>query len=171
MISDERYTPSAFIEAAREVMGSIDLDPATSWKANEVVKATFIRTEAHNGLEVPWVDLLGQPYRVWLNPPSPPKPWWVKLMHEWQQGHILQAVYLAYNQQQLQSLQVDTPFSPGAFPICVPNRRINFLDAVTLEPQKSPKYPNAIIYVPGLENNTKDFLRVFKSFGDCYLPA
>ena len=61
--SNEYYTPKRYIEAARRVMGRIDLDPATSEKANEVVGATQIFTKEDNGLQEEWRG------RVWLNPP------------------------------------------------------------------------------------------------------
>ena len=48
---NEWYTPSRFIESARIVMGTIDLDPASSALANENVKASTYFDEKTNGLE------------------------------------------------------------------------------------------------------------------------
>jgi phage N-6-adenine-methyltransferase len=61
--NNEWYTPEEYIKAARQVLGVIDLDPATSQKANEVVKAENIYTIEDNGLEKEWFG------NVWLNPP------------------------------------------------------------------------------------------------------
>lgn len=63
MSSDDWYTPSTFIEAARRVMGSIDLDPASCAYANETVKAKRFFTIEDNGLNQEWTG------NVWLNPP------------------------------------------------------------------------------------------------------
>lgn len=62
-LSNEHYTPARYIEAARLVMGTIDLDPASCAKANEIVKATKFFAEENNGLMKPWRG------NVWLNPP------------------------------------------------------------------------------------------------------
>ena len=60
---DEWYTPEKYIEAARTVMGTIDLDPASNEFANEVVKAEKFFDESVNGLEQEWFG------NIWLNPP------------------------------------------------------------------------------------------------------
>jgi ParB family chromosome partitioning protein len=50
----EYYTPVEIIDAARRVMGAIDLDPASSEIANRFVKAGQIFTKDDNGLKLHW---------------------------------------------------------------------------------------------------------------------
>lgn len=59
----EWYTPPEYIEAARKLMGGIDLDPASSDEAQKTVRAKLYFTESDNGLGKEWAG------RVWLNPP------------------------------------------------------------------------------------------------------
>ena len=59
----ERYTPAQYIEAARRVLGEIDLDPASCEIAQRTVKAVEYFTAKDDGLEQEWHG------RVWLNPP------------------------------------------------------------------------------------------------------
>ncbi|MEK0196157.1 hypothetical protein, partial [Microcoleus anatoxicus] len=48
--SDEHYTPENIVEAAREVMGAIDLDPMSCCEANSTVRATTFYAKEENGL-------------------------------------------------------------------------------------------------------------------------
>lgn len=61
--SVEYYTPTQYVEAAREVMEEIDLDPASCEFAQEWIQAKEIYTIKNNGLNQSWFG------RVWLNPP------------------------------------------------------------------------------------------------------
>ena len=61
--SVEYYTPEKYINAARRVLGEIDLDPASSELANETVKAKVFYTKDDDGLSKDWRG------RIWMNPP------------------------------------------------------------------------------------------------------
>ncbi len=91
---NEWYTPAEYLDAARAVLGDIDLDPATSPLANETVGAARIFTAEDNGLDQPWAG------KVWLNPPySQPaiSQFSEKLASEWEAGNIESAIALTHN--------------------------------------------------------------------------
>jgi hypothetical protein len=83
-------TPRKFLDAAREVLGGIDLDPATSAEANETVKAAKFYTEADDGTIQPWKGT------VWLNPPygGLARNFIERLVREYQVGNVTAACAL-----------------------------------------------------------------------------
>lgn len=62
--SFEHGSPPRVVQAAWEVMGVIDLDPASSEKFNEVVEARSFFDKAANGLKQAWRG------NIFLNPPG-----------------------------------------------------------------------------------------------------
>ena len=86
-VNHERYTPSQLVDAVRQVLGEIDLDPASSREANKVVRARSFFTVQSNGLKRQWRG------RVFLNPPFDDWPTWVtKLDRELASGRVREAV-------------------------------------------------------------------------------
>ena len=59
----EWYTPATIIEAARAVMGGIDLDPASCAQTQGTVRAARYFTVEDDGLAQEWSG------KVWMNPP------------------------------------------------------------------------------------------------------
>lgn len=87
----EYYTPPSIIEAARKTMGRIDLDPCSSAKANETVKAKKFYSQ--DGLTRMWMG------RVWMNHPFSRKenPLWVdKLIYEYKHGLVEAACCITF---------------------------------------------------------------------------
>jgi DNA N-6-adenine-methyltransferase (Dam) len=90
----EQYTPAPYIEAARQVLSEIDLDPASCEIAQQTVQATRYFTVADDGLQQEWHG------RIWLNPPYHRAliPAFVaKLVAEIEAGHVTEAVLLTNN--------------------------------------------------------------------------
>jgi ParB family chromosome partitioning protein len=90
----EWYTPVEYIELARQVLGNIDLDPASCEYAQSRVRARRYYTAEDDGLAKEWAG------RVWLNPPysQPAIVHFVeKLVASVQSGGISDAILLTNN--------------------------------------------------------------------------
>lgn len=156
--SNEWYTPAKYVDAAREVMGWIDLDPCGTSLSNETVKAKAIYTEQDDGLSFEWYG------RVWLNPPygGQTSRWVKKLLDEYDAGRVKEAILLVGS-------VTDRKWFKRLwdFPICFTDHRIRFLKMGTYE-GNSPTHGSAIVYLGksehGAGKNLK-FNRIFSGFG------
>ena len=152
---DEWCTPPEYIAAAREVMGGIDLDPASSASANEVVGATVYFDVQDDGLSRPWAG------RVWMNPPySKGKVWpfCEKLSEHVAAEDISQACVLVNNATETAAFQ---RMAELASAICFPARRIKFWHP-DKDDTDSPLQGQAVLY---FGPNTDKFRSVFVDFG------
>ncbi len=93
--SVEWYTPPEYVELAKNVMGQIDLDPASHPYPQEWIQAAQFFTIRDNGLNRQWFG------KVWLNPPysktggkSNQELWAQKLIREYDAGRVSEAVLL-----------------------------------------------------------------------------
>lgn len=83
----EWYTPPYIVELAREVLGDIDLDPASNDYAQTWIRAKTYYTKDHPG--GPWHG------RVWLNPPFDATAAWTRRLEaEYGSGRVSEAVLL-----------------------------------------------------------------------------
>lgn len=148
--TDEWYTPAVFIEAARDVLGAIDLDPATCQAANHVVQARQIFTVSDNGLNQEWHG------RVWLNPPySDTELWTGKLLEEYQAGHVTEAIMTIFANTGTKYFQ---PL--WDYPMCFPIGRIKFINLE--KPENSATKDSVFVY---MGPNESRFREVFRAFG------
>ena len=154
---NEWYTPPEIIESARAIMGKIDLDPATSESANEIIKAEQIFTEENDGLIQQWNG------NIWMNPPySQPliSEFSDKLISEL--PNINQACILVNNATETNWLQ---NMMQKCDAICFLKGRIKFID-MNGNPSGVPLQGQVILY---FGENIIKFNNEFNKHGICMM--
>jgi len=151
-MSNEWYTPSEYLDAVREVMGNIDLDPASCYEANKTVGALRYYTEEDDGLSQPWYG------RVFLNPPygKLTSEFATKLYEEFD-STVSEAIML------VNSRATDADWFQPCFEgvICFTDHRIDF-DAPS-EKVSSSTHGSCFVY---FGPNERRFAEVFSRFGN-----
>ena len=156
--NNEWYTPSEYIELARDVMGSIDLDPASCEVANKVVQAKRIYTLEDDGLKGNWYG------NIWLNPPYSTDlimKFAEKLVSEL--NCINQAIVLVNNATETEWFSKLVKKSKA---LCFPSGRVKFYrpDGTI----GAPLQGQAIMYYG---SQGKKFVNVFRLKGWCVMPC
>jgi phage N-6-adenine-methyltransferase len=153
--NNEWFTPQKYVELARDVLGGIDLDPASHAMAQETVRAERFFTEKDDGLQQEWFG------RVWLNPPysQPDIGYFVdKLASEFLSGNVREGILLTNN-------CTDAKWFHAAFDvarrICFTRGRIKFTSLGGGE-AAAPVQGQAFFY---FGENVEQFERVFSSIG------
>lgn len=95
----------------------------------------------------------------WIN-----KLFWQKLLDEIQLGHVSHGIYIAYSAEQMQTTQNDCTQSVLDFPLCIPKKRLDYVDQEGTEWTQGT-HASAVVYVPGLVNNSELFKSEFAQFG------
>ena len=151
---NEWYTPKPIIEAARNVMGNIELDPASTSEANKVIKAQNIHTKEDNGLKQDWAG------KLWLKPPYASDlvgKFIDKLAESVESGAVKEALVLVNNATETKWFARLASISSF---LCFPNSRIKYwhLDKTTAAPLQG----QCVAYIG---KNGKRFCAEFKAFG------
>lgn len=164
MRTSEWYTRPTYIEAAREVMGSIELDPASCAAANAIVQAERYYSKEQNGLLQEW-----HARSLWLNPPygrsgkmigmhqSSIKMFVDKCLHHYQHGDVLQAIILATTE-----VNAKWFYPLWQYTLCIPDHRVNFIVPIQQKNKYSQMFGTCFVY---LGPNEAKFTEVFSRFG------
>ena len=151
---EESYTPTVYVESAREVMGKFDLDPASNEMAQKTVDADHFYTIDDDGLTKDWRG------KIWMNPPYTARVINVfinKLVSHYLAGEVTEAIVLTNN-------NTDTSwFHEAAIngaAVCFTSGRINFLKRDGSK--SSPTNGQSFIYFGENINSFKD---VFSKHG------
>jgi len=153
--NNEWYTPSIYIEAARSVMGSIDIDPASTEVANRIVQATKYYTTEDDGRLQSWEG------NVWMNPPYA-QPLIAEfcdlLVQKYQTGEVKQACVLVNNATETVFYQA---MLKACSAVCFIKGRVRFIDQQGNE-SGAPLQGQTVLYFGG---RVTEFATMFEVFG------
>ena len=152
--NNEWYTPKKYVDAARNVLGHIDLDPASCAYANKTVQAEHFYSVEDDGLTKEWCG------KVWMNPPYNAEgvtKFTEKFVDEYNTGNIKEGIVLVNNATET-SWFVNMVSAASA--IVFPRGRIRY-ESPTKE-SLAPLQGQAFLY---FGKNTEKFFECFSDIG------
>ena len=156
--SNEHYTPIEIVELAREMLGSIELDPASCLEANKTIKAKFFFSKKEDGLLCSW-----SAKTIWCNPP------YGRIKAKSSQAIWLDKMIEEYKNNKFESGLLLINASTGNkwfkkvwdYPVCLLYRRIQFISDGVIKKQTT--HSNAIVYFgKDIEQFKKSFSKIGK---------
>lgn len=181
-LTDQHFTPPPVVRCARNVLGRIDLDPASCYEANEhLVQAERYFTEAEDGLSRRWWgNVFLNPPGGWIDGESSQRVWLESLLARWREGEVQRAVFVGFN---LEIIRMVPEFLTYAF--CIPSKRLRYW---SWDPEReeirqgqwsekkqrwtdSPSHATAILYLPGEARENVKFCRTFLEIGPTFYGA
>lgn len=151
---NEWYTPEEYIQPFRDMVGGIDVDPASCEFANRQVKAKRFYSIDADGLKKQWKG------NVWLNPPygaGAVEPFIDKVIQEMDAGRIKHIAVLVNNATETKWFQ---RLLANAQAVCFLASRIKFLKPSA--ETNSPLQGQVICYCG---SNAEDFSKAYESLG------
>lgn len=161
--TDEWYTPAWCIELVNEVIGEIDLDPASSVQANEVIKAKRFYTSADDGLIKSW-----RAKTIFLNPPYNGKAgeWTQRAVYTYDVNACNEAILLVFAKI---GYNWFNQLLKG-FPTCLVYERIKFTSPNReIVGNGQAKHTSAFVYLGNISGGMV-FNRVFSKIGCMTIP-
>jgi phage N-6-adenine-methyltransferase len=156
--NDRWFTPPEIIERAKEVLGSLDLDPASEPLANAFINAPAFYTAEQNGLLHPWYG------KIWCNPPYSAaliKKFTAKFLEEYLSGNLTEGIMLTNSGT---DTQWNLPLSKGVQAYTV--GRISFLQPDGTKKATGSRGQCFTYFGP----NPKKFIEVFTRDNFCWVP-
>ena len=158
MSCDGWQTPDGLLDAARQVLCAIDLDPCSTASAQRRVQAALWYGDGCDGLAEPWRG------RCWINPPfsrGSMRAWSEKLVAELELGNVTAALFLC---------NVDPSTSwwnrlSERFLFCLLRKRVAFVDPETGRVARGNNRAQAVFYVGA---HGYRFREVFGRLGGVY---
>lgn len=151
---NEWYTPKKYIDLVKQVLGEIDLDPASCEYANKTVEAKQYYSLDDDGLLHSWKG------KVFMNPPYHKEyitPFINKFVSEYTDGNIQEAITLTNNATETEWFNKLVAISTA---VVFPSKRIRYdSDSRTTN---SPIQGQVFLY---FGNNKERFLKVFSEIG------
>ncbi len=159
-VNDEWVTPERYVEMARKVLGSIELDPASTAEANRRVKAKLFYSKERSALDrrMKWCG------KVWMNPPYSRiiKKFITKFCEEWDAKRIKQGIVLTNNGTDTQWAKL---MHERCSAICTPHHRIAFeLNGMPFDENNKGQ----VFWYFG--KHPEKFAEVFSEIGQVYQP-